>query len=286
MLFGGLLKLWRGDRETAEAVLLHETAHHRQGDPAILGAGSLFEALLDRWLPLMVAGVVGPLLLVWGYDAAVFVLDGSVAGPILAHKAGQAVTLFGPRLVSVSLGLLLWAASVIALPLAGIWCAELNADRWAAARAPAGLVAAVTRLTSGSSWRRRLLFQMSHPPVALRRWAARQQGRLGGLLVVLLIFPVAYLARLLMLLARAALAYAASSPGAPAGQALLAHARGYLSGVAPLWLGFALVLLAWPMVSAGWERLFAGRGTEAGVADYPAYLAASAILGIAGACAW
>lgn len=45
-----LLKLWRADRSAAEAVLLHEIAHHRRGDDHILGVGSVFELAIKATL--------------------------------------------------------------------------------------------------------------------------------------------------------------------------------------------------------------------------------------------
>lgn len=46
-IFGGLVKLWRSDKEAAKAMLLHELGHCRHGDALIIGAGSFFEALLN-----------------------------------------------------------------------------------------------------------------------------------------------------------------------------------------------------------------------------------------------
>ncbi len=41
-IFGGLITRWRSDRQAAEAILLHELAHYRNGDTLIVGAGSFF----------------------------------------------------------------------------------------------------------------------------------------------------------------------------------------------------------------------------------------------------
>jgi Zn-dependent protease with chaperone function len=47
---GQLLDLWRKDQQAAKAILLHEIAHYRQGDAYIIGAGSLLEIVIRRWL--------------------------------------------------------------------------------------------------------------------------------------------------------------------------------------------------------------------------------------------
>ncbi len=46
-IFNKLIMLWRSDRKTAEAILMHEIAHVRQGDTIVLGAGSLFKTAVS-----------------------------------------------------------------------------------------------------------------------------------------------------------------------------------------------------------------------------------------------
>ena len=55
-----LIKLWRQDRATAEAMLIHEVAHHHQGDAFMVSAGSPFRAVTERWLALYVCLFVVP----------------------------------------------------------------------------------------------------------------------------------------------------------------------------------------------------------------------------------
>ena len=284
-LFGGMLRLWRRDRPAAEAVLLHEIAHYRQGDALILGAGSPFATLLRLWLPLQLVAVVLPLLGVWAYDAAQFVVADSAAirtATSLTHKLGQLLTLCLPGLLLILAGLLLWAASAVILPLAGIWCAELSADRFVmdAQGSSEGLARAVAMLAGRTSWRRWLLSQMSHPPVGLRAWFIRHYPRRVGLLGLLWLFPLAYVGRLLLLLGRATTVLV-GMPGVNVASVLAANVQVYFRTVAPIWLGAVALLLVWPVLAVGWERWSCGAWGTLSWRGYREHVVAAA--GVAGA---
>ena len=128
-LFGGLVVLWRRDREAAQAVLLHESGHARQGDVFAVGMGSAFKALLDVWLPLTLGAVVLPMVLVWGMDAGRFVILGDLSPREgVTHKLVQLAVVYLPGLGLTMGGLFVESLGTIILPLAGLWIAEFYAD--------------------------------------------------------------------------------------------------------------------------------------------------------------
>jgi Zn-dependent protease with chaperone function len=260
-LFGGIVKLWRQDRQAAEAILLHEIAHYRQGDALVIRAGNFFVMLLNIWLPLVICLVALPMMFVWGYDAVLFVFSNDTSLGITAtigHKINQLFTLFLPGLLLMILGILCWTASILSLPLLGIWCAELNADRFAinVQQSSDGLLRGVAILNQPTSWGNWLMFQMSHPPNKMRKWLALQAPKPIGLSLPLLLFPLAYLAKLIFLLAREISANLMYKSGAEIAKSLANSAEIYLQGIANIWLAMIILLLVWPWLSKYWEQFF------------------------------
>ena len=270
-LFGGIVKLWRQDRPAAEAVLLHEIAHYRQGDALVVRAGNFFTTLLDLWLPLLAGFVVVPISLVWGIDAIRFIFSDTGLMPLgagIGYKINQLLTLFLPNLLLISLGLLLRTAATLSLPLIAIWCAELNADRFAAnvQGSPDALVRGMATLARPTSWGRWLVSQMSHPPSELRRALVLQAAQPMGLLLPLLLYPAAYLVRLILLLARVVTVYATYMPAAEIIRALIKNTGIYLQSNTPTWFAMAALLLVWPWLAGYWERFFCRSKMEDGYA--------------------
>ena len=260
-LFGGIVKLWRNDRQAAEAVLLHESAHYRQGDALVLGVGSFFVTLLNIWLPLVVVLVFLPMVFVWGYDAIRFVFSDAdiiAIGGSIRHKTGQLFILFLPDLFLTSLSLLFWTASILILPIVGIWCAELNADRFVidAHQSADGLMRGITTLSNTPSWKRWLLFRMSHPPNELRRWFAFQSNKSTGFVLLLLLFPLTYIIKLVLVLGRAIAVYVMYKPVSQMIPALMKNTGIYLKGITAIWLAMIILILLWPRIVKYWEWLF------------------------------
>jgi Zn-dependent protease with chaperone function len=266
-LFGGFIKLWRMDQKAAQAVLLHEIAHYRQGDVMIVGAGSFFKTLFERWLALYLGLVLLPLVLVWGYETFIglrklYVLQ-ELGVPlsdaeILLHKISLFFSIFLPGVLLISFGLLFWTASIIILPLIGIWCAELNADRFAieTTRSPGNLIRALQNLPAVSSRWRWLIFRMTHPPNRLRCWTASHSDTQMGLAVLLLLFPLTYILKLILLVAWAITGYLMTTPGTDIAPALWINTKVYLEMIAPVWLAMAMFIFLWPKVAGHWEWIF------------------------------
>ncbi len=255
-IFAPLVKLWRADQPMAEAMLVHELAHHRQGDAFVVGAGSPFRAVVERWVSLYLWLFVVPyaiatisLFVNFWQDLTLLSQAGiswlSMLPSLIPHVFGQALfLLFGAFMTT--LGLLRWTLSLFMMPLAGLWCAEFNADQAAAQRSRPNTLKAISQLSPPVHWRRWLLSRFSHPPDSLRRWFLAHQQTEVALALLLLIYPLTYLLRLVVL----------SGFAISLGEFNLAENWAWgLKAIAPVWLAIALVLALWPMVAGYRERL-------------------------------
>lgn len=283
-LFGGLIVLWRADRTAAEAVLRHELAHHARGDVAILGVGSPFEAVIRFAGLYYLAFFVVPMVIHRVYGALYSLRELSALG--LAAQEGvwfqlrQLATQYGPGLVGTTVIYFLSIAQILVVPLAGIWVAEIAADRRVADAL--GGEEGVRRALAATgrrrvAWWRWLLMRLSHPPLALRRAALRARGT-TGLVALLLAFPTAYALRLVALHLLAALSYAQSGfTGAEAAAQARENTLVFLRAQAATFLAMGVLLALWPFVCQYWERLWAGGPPDAGRPLLVPY-AASALL--------
>ncbi len=290
-LFGGMVILWRKDRQAAKAVLLHEIAHYRQGDALIVGAGSFFEGFLRRWLLLYIGFVVLPLIFNWGYETIRFVRDFIVLQDqgatipftkILLHEVSTFFRIYLPKALLLSIGLLFWTFSIVVLPLIGIWCAELNADRFAIeAQQSRDVLIRMMEKTPGRISRWRWLFLwMSHPPHKLRRWMTLWSDGITGLAFLLLLFPLAYIIKLLMLLGWATTGHLMiTSEIEDIVRALGSNINVYLEGIAPVWISMAVLLLLWPMISRYWEWLFCRNRGSLSWMGYQGYIVGVILIG-------
>lgn len=262
-IFGGIVKLWRHDQQAAEAILLHEMAHHRQGDALVIRSGNFFVDLLDHWVPLLSWLVVLPMTAAWVRDAIYFIFWDSNSLPSYAlvwHKFNQLFTIFLPGLILVILGMFFWTASILVLPLIGIWSAEFSADRFAihAQGSTDGLLRGIHLLDQPTHWRRWLLSQMSHPPNELRRWLAVNLDKPIGAMFPVLLFPLAYVGKLIFLLLRSVSALIAYQPIMEIKTVLAKATAGYLQAIASVWWTMILVLALWSWLAIYWEYLFCG----------------------------
>lgn len=176
-VFRPLPALWRRDSAAAEAILLHEVAHRRQGDQLIVGLGSPFVMLMRIWVPAY-------LLLVFVPVTVYLAVGGSTLAPfVIIPSITQAVAIPG----------------VIFLPVTALWLAELGADQMAARALGPGAVRQALRATAGSrvSVLARALALLSHPPRRLRlRLAAASPAGAAGLVAA---WPAALVAWLVVL---------------------------------------------------------------------------------------
>jgi len=196
-LMGGVIKLWKTDNESARGVLLHEIAHVRSGDTLITGAGSGFRILFNFWPVLFVITVVVPAIIVWLMTSYLFFTELSglmPPGEIITYKFEQVLFLTLPSLFLMLLTSLMWAASIIFLPLAALWYSELAADCIAARcqGVPAPLVRALSLYSMPVSRWRWFLARATHPPTRLRLFVLQHvSSPFIHTLLLILIFPAA-----------------------------------------------------------------------------------------------
>jgi Zn-dependent protease with chaperone function len=322
-IFGGLLKLWRSDREAARAVLLHELGHCRHGDVLMVGAGSFFETLLDAWLPFLVVFFLVPSVVVYvgmsigslqehwqmaqqlneinrqaedinaqlrglGIEPVDVASQGHWVVGWLLLQARNFFTVELPGSISIIISLLVLTPVVIATPLMATWCAEFNADQFVVAeqQSPEPLLRGLALVSPSLSRWTWLTSRLSHPPTKLRQWMAQRGRTPKPLLVLLLLFPLTYVAKLILLNVRAIAALAiVFSPGEMLQTLLQANATG-LRTLAPFLLGTGVVLLLYPKLAVVWERLFCQERRTANPASYKEYAIAAAITGGLGILAY
>lgn len=260
-LFGGFFRLWKADRPAAEAVLLHEIGHHRLGDAQIVGAGSLFEAVVRHSPVAILVLLVFPVtvttangiynLVAWSRQAII------PLSTVIGHAIGQLFTLVFPGVILGAAASLLQMMNYLWLPIAGIWTAELNADRFAAERlgsaepVRAALAPAAGRLT----WWRWILLQLYHPPARLRRWAVADASERSRLLLLLL-FPLTSVVKLGVSYLYSIMAMF-PSPLSESIPKVWGYLVAALPTQAPKWAAMAGLLLVWPLLQPYWERFFA-----------------------------
>ncbi|GAA4587599.1 hypothetical protein GCM10023194_37030 [Planotetraspora phitsanulokensis] len=229
-----LVRLWSRDREAAQAVLLHEVAHLRQGDHLIVGLASPFAWFVRTW-----GAGLAVLALV---PAAIYLVAGGTgASPILNS------VLYVTVAVPISL----------ILPVAGLWVAELSADRYAMSVAgPAALARALGPSRPRESAIRGAIGLLSHPPLRLRLWAARSWPE--GTAALAALWPLAYVVRLIAITIFELFARMLNgSSFAEAAQVVATGLPAELSSVRTLLAEMAVLLLNWPLIAPLWLRVWA-----------------------------
>jgi len=287
---GRFLDIWRNDQQRAKAVLLHEIAHYQHGDTWIIGAGSLLEAIVRNWLRLYAIFFFFPLFLSiiiehvvsFREDMAPIGSSHLIVGNLQSVISSQIQQIFTqdiPFMFIAFLNMFCWTGVLFTVVLIGIWCSELNADRFVldTTNSSQAFIEATEQHVASTSWWRWLLDGISHPPKRIRQWFIFRSQRMSGLILLLLFFPVAWFIRLLFLLGWALSYYVISFlyMGASAGNVvgnLLLNTQYYLAGLVPSWLAMACLLLVWPLLARYWESFF-GRVTDRLThARYGAYL--------------
>ncbi|GAA4197835.1 M48 family metalloprotease [Microbispora amethystogenes] len=227
-----LVSLWSRDREAARAVLLHEVAHLRQGDHLIVGLAGPFAWVVRMW---------GVALAVLTPVSAVYLVAGGVGGSSLLTAVLKVVAALPITLI---------------LPVAGLWAAELSADRYAmSAAGPAALARALGPARPRAHAVRRALALLSHPPLRLRLWAARLWP--GGTAALAALWPLAVVVRIaaIVVFELVALNLTGFSFGESARTVIgslpeqLSSARTQLTEVTAL-------LVAWPLIAPLWLRVW------------------------------
>ena len=255
-VFRPLPELWRRDRETAQAILLHEVAHRRHGHQFVVGLASPLVWLIRIWVPVFVVLALAPV-----------VVYAALGGGLLS----QAVAGQGAWQLLQPVGLLI-------LPVTALWLAELDADMATARVLGADPVRRAleatgdTRAPAGA----RLLGPLSQPPRRLRlRHAAAQPTSTFALLAA---WPAALIAQLLVIVAGAAIAYLLISQSLPdIGRDLLAGTRQFLLSNRILIIAAIILLLLWPVLARPWHRLWSARPGPDGRQPWRPYLTAAVV---------
>ncbi len=257
-VFSGMFRLWRRDPDLGGAVLLHELAHQKRRDLLLLGVGSPLAWLVRFWFWLLLGLFIVPTLLGAVAQAWKAYQDLAAIGPsrswlaeFMAIQAGSLLRILGTSVLGP-----LKLASQLVLPVAAIWCMELNADRFAIATTsvPDRYVALIWSARP-RGWHRRILPLLSHPPTALRCWHAAHAGSGGAVLVALLIFPAAFAVRGIILLLWGILQSWLGVTSVSGWIILSWWISEYPAGVAKLALPLvALVFLGWPLAWLGKPR--------------------------------
>ncbi len=282
-VFGKLIMLWRSDRKAAEAILLHEIAHIRQGDFLVLGAGSLFETTASYWVWIFLLLVFIPVLLYTGGS----ILD---IGPYL----NQIGTFTPLRYLSYVIQLLtngilslisefLSTFSVFILPIAGIWSSELLADRLAASEVKSKdpMQKAMALLAEEKDWKlkEKISAGATHPPTRLRYFlSGRPQSRRGTFLLITF-FPLMYFVRLLVKLGTL-LPFLLGQDNFIDYVSLAMNT--WAESILPIFIAMVVWLLLWNWVEPWWEKFFIHSKTRRD-RSYLGTLALSTVVPVAGA---
>lgn len=296
-LFGGMVRLWQTDRKAAEAVLLHEIAHYRRGDMLIVGMGSFLETLVRYALPCYLVLFLLPSILV-NFDEHRRFLSGLEESDRLIREL-EAIT--GARTASsgpleriefyakgygwITAGYLFQLLAPLVLLLAGIWSAELNADRYARERQGESdaIRRALDSLSGKAEWWHWLLLHLSHPPVMLRRRFLNYRAQ-RALFWLLMAFPLGHFILLAARHAHAITAYIAAGMASQLWSAGLANTRLFFVSYARSWFIISAILLLWPFLWSLWESLFTRERRAWGHSNYyGTYMLCSAATALVGA---
>jgi len=283
-IFGQFIRLWRADRPAAEAILLHELAHYRHGDALLIGAGSPFRAVVEQWgrlylhlflLPFLLSFAAITLLFFWeiGQLAQLGVGGIGMLAQVIFHTIGQALFMALGALIT-SFGLLIWIASIFIVPMTAIWCSELNADQAPTAHSQQETFNTLKKLPEKARGRRWLLYRLAHPPNRLRQWMVINSNNLFGKVSLLLLFPLSFGLKVLLMRLLEAIASVQGIAIVP------------ISWVAStftlsiIWLITALVLAVWPFCAPLWEQLLSGSKQSASLNSLPYWISACILTGV------
>jgi Zn-dependent protease with chaperone function len=202
-LFGGMVKAWRNEPAVARAILLHELAHHRQGDALFVNAGSpLVQAV--RTLPALIlvsvilngVWIIRNTLQLYGGWSGIGVRAANLGleqTEFLLQVVGPGLIQTAPSLFLMALAPMLHMLSVLIPLIAALWCVEFNADRFALAAEDdrADFLRWLNATPKPRNPYRYVMQRLSHPPKRLRVWLARNAESWPANIVLLSFFPLA-----------------------------------------------------------------------------------------------
>lgn len=257
-VFRPLAALWRRDREAAQAILLHEIAHRRQGDQLVAGLGSPFIWLIRVWVPIYTLFVLAPNLY---YLAAA---PGGLGDPLVNVTGATQALLVPPEIV---------------LPVAALWLAELGADQLAARAIGGGALQRALRATA--SPRPPLITRatalLSHPP----RWLRLRRAVAGpaGTLTLLAAWSAALVAAFLLFPAVLTVPddISFNLPWSYTGSSIAETVHIVLPDSRTVVIATVVLLIAWPALAEPWERLWSPGPRHRGSQRWWPYLAAATV---------
>jgi Zn-dependent protease with chaperone function len=266
-IFGQIIVLWRADREAAETILLHELAHHHHGDALIIGAGSPFRAVIEQWgrlyfwlflLPFTLSFAGITLLFFWEINQLKSTggLSMDFWVQAIIHKLNQSIFMMG-GLLTTSICLLIWTASIFVVPMAAIWCSEFNADQASASFSRSNTLNTLKKFpenTRGLQW---IFHRLAHPPEQFRQWIIAVTGKRFGQVILLVLFPLAFGIQAALL--KSLELIVAFTQG---GYIVPINRVAGLNTMSGIWFSAAVVIAIWPWISSKWENLFCSIGNS------------------------
>jgi hypothetical protein len=257
-VFRPLAALWHRDRQAAQAILMHEIAHRRQGDQLMAGLGSPFIWLIRVWVPAYILFVLAPNL--YYLTAATRGLGDPLVNIIGAAQA----ELVPPEIV---------------LPVAALWLAELGADRLAAQAIGGDALQRALRATTSPHplLVTRATALLTHPPrwVRLRRAAAGPAGTNTLLAAWSAALVAAFLLLPAVLTVPDLIPY--SLPWSYTGSSIVDTAHIVLPDSRTVVIATVVLLIAWPALAGPWERLWSPGLRRRGSQRWWPYLAGAAV---------
>lgn len=267
-VFRNFFHLWRSDRKAAEAILLHEIAHVRQGDTLMLGAGSFFEQAVGGWVVVFLLFVCLPLTL---YTGGSIIEASNQLNQLGIFSLGRYLSRIAQILASSALSLIgefMLTFSIVLMPLAGIWTSELLADYIAAKEVDSDEMMrhAIQRLSAPKSWVGQIIAGATHPPMALRKLLIEHINDRWAMILLISIFPLMFVVRLLVRLGSLLPNMLEGAENFGGYVQIAIHS--WASSSFPYFVAMAVWLLLWWWAEPLWDRFFT---RSAGVQHRPPF---------------
>jgi len=252
VIFGGLVRIWRLNRAEGEAILLHELAHHQRRDAIIVGVGSPLVYIVRFWVPISILLALS----IWCIEVIQAINNQQLANQsgiwnTIWELTGQFVTVVLPGFTPIIVAVLIWTIAIFIVPIFGIWCAELSADRFAISREEShgAFVGWLSRQRDSKGITDWAFRRIAHPPMALRLWMARNQEHWFSLVFLLLLFPSAYLIRFIFLIGWGLIAHIlGGSPSDQLIEEIPMWTDSYFRSLESTYAIFGVVLIVWPWI--------------------------------------
>lgn len=279
--FGGLVRVWRLNRAEGEGIILHELAHHRHRDAIVVGVGSPLVYIVRLWISvaLLFAFSVLCIDLIQIFNDKGLTAQSDIWATIWALSI-HFVTVFLPQFIFILVEVMVWTFAIFIVPLFGIWSAELSADRFAIENEtpPGAFVGWLSCQRDAKGLFDWFTRRISHPPMVLRLWVARHNKQWYSLIFLLLLFPVGYLIKFIILFSWGLIAYIGSGFALETlNEQIPIWTDSYFLSLANTYLQLGVLLILWPWLGMCWRRL----RNYTGSAYKPYYYVVYAVFGTA-----